>query len=143
MRLTVDNADADISLVTYNDGLNYGRFDAPDLEVYPYSAFFPRAEFVRLLADIYDKCNVELKRDDEITGEVSELAAAGWPSLADLLSRSDLAVETIETFFDRDTFHAFGLYQSNADLVINSTDSVHLDADNVIISGRCFRRRVA
>ena len=143
MRLTVDNADADLSLVTYNDGLNYGRFDVPDLEVHTYSLFFPRAEFVRLLGDVYDKCIAELKRDDEITGEMSDLSAAGWPALADLLSRNALAVETIETFFDRDTFHAFGLYKPNADLIINSTDTIRVDTDNVIISGRCFRRRVA
>ena len=78
-----------------------------------------------------------------MTGEVSGLAVAGWPPLDDLLNRSDLAVQTIGTFFDRDTFRAFGLYRVDADLVINSTDSVRVDVDNVIISGRCFRRRVA
>ena len=143
MRLTVDNADVDLSLVTYNDGLNYGRFDTPGLEIHDYAAFFPHAEFVRLLSGTYAKCIAELKHDDEITGEVSALGAAGWPSIADLLGYSDLAVETIETFLDRDTFNAFGLDRPDAELVINSTDAVRVDADNVIISGRCFRRRVA
>ena len=143
MRLTVDNTDVDLSLVTYNDGLNYGRFDAPELAIHDYAAFFPRADFIRLLSASYAKCMTELKHDDEITGEVSGLAVAGWPPLDDLLNRSDLAVQTIGTFFDRDTFRAFGLYRVDADLVINNTDSVRVDVDNVIISGRCFRRRVA
>ena len=68
MRLTVDNTDVDLSLVTYNDGLNYGRFDAPELAIHDYAAFFPRADFIRLLSASYAKCMTELKHDDDWRG---------------------------------------------------------------------------
>ena len=140
VRLTVDNTYVALSLVTYNDGLNYGRFDAPGLEIHSYAAFFPRTDFIRLLSADYAKCMAELKRDDERTGEVSDLAAAGWPPLSQLLTNADLAAETIECFLCRDTFNAFGLLHTDADFVINSTDVVRVDTENVIIMGRCFRR---
>ncbi len=143
MRLTVDSTDVDASLVTCNHGLNYGRFDFTSLTVHPYSASFPHREFVRRLADTYAKCVDELKHDDDVTGEESDLAAAGWPSLEELLTMSELAIDTIETFLDRDAFAAFGLIQPDAEFTINSTESVLVDSDNVIISGRCFRRVVA
>lgn len=140
MRLTIDKTDVDRSLVTYNDGLNYGRFDFPGLEIHNYAVFFPQADFIRLVSTDYLRCMDELNDEDEFAGEVCPLAAAGFPPLDTLLTNFALAADTIKTFLDRDTFAAFGMLNSTADLVINSTDSVYVDSEYVVINGRCFRR---
>ena len=140
MVIYIDGNRVDPTTVTYNSGLNYGRFDADGILVESYTLVLDRDALINRLRSHYDRCVRELKHDDEITGERSELARLGWPTLDRLINYDDLFAETILTYLDRDLFSEFIQGQPTAKYVINSTERVELRGDNVLIVGRCFTR---
>jgi len=139
--IAVDGARVPAAMVGTNEGLNYGQLDG--LETAAYQAALPLAcldwfgpAFVELVE--------ELREDDRqyAVDDPSEFAAIGYPrTLREAAQHPELLAKALATYADRDLLgHHFPFVEATAKFVINSTESVWVIADQVVIRGRCWVR---
>ncbi len=143
MKITVDQQVVPAELVTYNDGLGYGRFDKGDIEVHSYSLYVDRESLIEKLHETYQVCCEEIKRDDAICGEPSSFQVMGYSSLREAFDHPEQLAEVITTYFQQDIFQSYLPGGEDATFVINSTDKVLATNDGVLIEGRCFKHRLS
>jgi len=66
----LDEVVTNTNLITYNDGLNYGRFDAPDLKIHEYRIEISREDFIREIQAKFWDCLCEMRKDDKATVKI-------------------------------------------------------------------------
>lgn len=136
--IAIANRPVPATLVGTNDGLGYGKFHRhPPI---PYQAILPIAcldWFAPKFAALAD----EMRDDDQHDDDPSPFAQIDWPrTLPDAANHPSALAEIVEIFCDRQLLaHHFPFNQQRTHYVINSTDAVHVLADQIIIRGRCFR----
>lgn len=123
-----------------NDGLNYGRFDAPGLEVHSYEFSATAEEIIGAFSKAFDDLVTEMRVDDRNDEDPSPLLRMGYPTLQDAFAQPNDLAEVIEIFLDRNILEHFVPGTELSEFVINSTDSIHVDQYAVLLRGRCFRR---
>jgi hypothetical protein len=136
----VDGARVDPSLLGTNDGLNYGRFDAPGLEVHTYEVRIEIEELLPAMAGAFDDLVVEMRTDDRLDVEPSALMRMGYPSLRAAFDHPAELREVIDIFMHRDILVAFAPYTAQSEFIVNSTDEILVDDAGLTLRGRCFRR---
>jgi hypothetical protein len=138
--LLVDGKQVPLRSVGTNDGLGYGRFHVPGLEIHDYELFVGRDELVARMSEEFDALVAEMKEDDRLDDEPSALQRMGYPTLPDAFQHPEDFEKVIRTFLDRDILVAFLPFTEESDLVVNSTDQIRVTREGVTLSGRCFRR---
>ena len=89
----------------------------------------------------YTEAVVELRADDLQTGEQpEEWSRLGYPPLERLFEHPEVLCEVIRTYFVGDILRARLAQPATAAFIINSTDRVAMDENDVVIAGRCFSR---
>src|SRR5689334_4389619 len=98
----VDGATIEPALLGTNDGLNYGRFDAPGLEVHAYEVRVGIEEVLAAKSADFDKLVEEMRTDDLLDDEPSALMRMGYPTMRDAFAHPDDLREVIRIFMDRE-----------------------------------------
>ena len=140
-RLWVDGRSIEPAFLATNDGLNYGRFDAPGLEVHTYELVVTRGELIKAFSAAFDSLVAEMREDDLHDDHPSALKRMNYPSLNDAFFQPSELEEVIEIFLDREILSRWTPLTDACEFVINSTDAIQVTAAGVTLSGRCFRRR--
>jgi hypothetical protein len=141
MKISISEKDKSFDEITFNDGLNYGRFDSDEIEVFPYEFCIAREEFISLMSGSYKNCLEEIKADDLLCNETSAFSQMDYVGINQAFDHPEAFSEAIETYFDRELFGKAIGHSENREFVINSTERVEVECDKVTISGRCFRRQ--
>ena len=81
MKVLVNDVEANINSVTFNDGLNYGRFDTEAINVFPYQFEISKNDFISLMSENYRQCMDEVKVDDEQFNDSSPFKKMGYVSI--------------------------------------------------------------
>jgi hypothetical protein len=136
MRISINSEEVLEAEVSYNDGLNYGRFDSR--EILPYEYSIDKEEFISLMADVYQECLEEMKLDDTKYNEESAFRKMNYTEIDGAFDRPEGFAEAIETFFDRQLFEkTLGMARTRK-YILNSTDKVEVSNETIKIIGRCF-----
>ncbi|MCO1335834.1 hypothetical protein MO867_15980 [Microbulbifer sp. OS29] len=141
MRVSISSEETSCEDITYNDGLNYGRFDLCEFEVFPYKYSIGKDEFVSLMYRTYEDCRKEIRRDDISCNEISSFSQMNYADIISAFDHPEAFAEAIENFFDRELFEKTLGYSENKKFIINSTEKVEVSNDKITIIGRCFRRQ--
>ncbi len=141
MIFLIDGIIKDTNLITYNDGLNFGRFDVPGLIIKNYSIEIEKDEFVQQLQDEFWRCLCEIREDDKATGEDSPFKKSGYKPLPQMFDHPDELSECITIWFDIYIFRKFIGYKDTFEYVINSTDEIKVHDSKVLIKGKCFKNK--
>jgi len=139
MRVSINNEETSIDEISYNDGLNYGRFDSSEIEVFPYEYSINKDEFVSLMSRTYEQCREEIKLDDINCNETSAFSQMDYADICSAFNHPEAFAEAIETFFDRELFEKTLGHSKTPKFILNSTEKVEIGYDQITIIGRCFR----
>ena len=142
-RFWLDGQSVEASVLATNDGLNYGRFDAPGLEVHTYELVVTRGELSAAFSVAFDSLVAEMREDDLHDDHPSALKRMNYPTLNDAFFHPSELEEVIRIFLDREILARWTPLTEASEFVINSTDAIQVTAAGVTLSGRCFRRRRA
>jgi hypothetical protein len=137
----VDGEALEQALLGTNDGLNYGRFDAPGLEVHAYEVRVGIDEVLAAMSADFDKLVEEMRTDDLLDDEPSALMRMGYPTMRDAFAHPDDLREVIRIYMHREILWTFAPFSERSDYIINSTDEIHVAPDGLRFVGRCFARR--
>ena len=138
----MDGEVAKSDLVTYNDGLNFGRFDTPGLRVRKYRLEIDKDEFIREIQDEFWDCLRKVREDDKATGDNSPFKRSGYKRLPQMFEHPHELAECIDIWFDRYTLDKFIGLKDTFDYVINSIDEIKVTEMKVLLSGKCFEKKV-
>jgi hypothetical protein len=131
------------SKVGSNDGLGFGRFNEPNLDIHAYELFVPADELTAALSDRFDALVAEMKTDDLLDVEPSALRRMSYPSLAGAFCHPIELEEVIRDHLHRDILQIFTPFSASTELIINSTDEIRVTDRGVTLIGRCFRKRAS
>ena len=139
MEIYVNNTLTDPSLVTYNNGLNFGRFLSHN-KVLDYKIIMSKARFISLLETPYQKALDDIREDDFTYDETSDFTDIDYCSFEELLPNSEGLTAIVDTYLHHQLFHPL-LQHSNFEYVINRIDIIEVVEDDVHIIGKCFKKR--
>ena len=142
MILYVDGIATNTNLITYNDGLNFGRFDTPGLRIHKYKLEIDKDEFIKEIQDEFWHCLCEVREDDKTTGDHSPFKRSAYKPLSQMFEHPHELAECIDIWFDRYILDKFIGLKDTFDYVINSTDEIKVTETKVLLSGKCFERKV-
>lgn len=126
------------NLVSYNDGLNYGRFQESLKNVHPFIIELKLSEFIKLLEPEYNSIMEDIRADDLQYNEDSDFKAVNYCSLRELINNSYYLNEIFKYFLDRFLFSK--LFKTTSfKYVINATDSINVENETVHVYGRAFK----
>ncbi len=126
--------------IVVNDGLNYGRFDNVRSTIYEYKFFVDRDELVASMSSSFTEIVEEMREDDKLDNEETELMKMGYPSLEQAFETPKLLADAISIFMDRDILVHYLPYTESYDYIINSTDRIVVDSSGLHIYGRCIAK---
>ena len=141
MKVSISNEEESIDNITYNDGLNYGRFDSSEIEVFPYEYSIAKEEFVSLMSSSYEECLEEIRRDDISCNETSAFSQMNYADINSAFEHPEAFAEVIETFFERELFEKTLAENEARAFILNSTEKVEVSNEKITITGRCFKRK--
>ncbi len=139
MKVLIEGVEEAIESVTYNDGLNYGRFDAGNIDIFSYEFVLTKSEFISLMSVSYQQCMVEIKADDEACNDSSPFKEMGYVAVDEAFHYPEHLAEAVSTFFDRELYSKVLGGAESAKFIINSTEKIEINNDRINIFGRCFR----
>lgn len=139
--LLFDGQAAPLSSLGMHDGLGYGRFDAPGLEVHSYEFFVSSGELAVAMSEEFDALVAEMREDDLLVDERSAFQRMEYPTLRHAFRHPKELEEVIDTFLHHDILVRFVPFSDRSEFVINSTDEIRVTESGVTLAGRCFRVR--
>lgn len=141
MNVYINDFEVDKSLIYFNTGLNFGRFDFDGIQIDNYKITLSVAEFIGLIEADYNKIRDEIKLDDEVQDETSPFTAISYGTITELLQNKESLQEIITTYLDTILFGKLFLQTKNPGFIINSTDLVAKMNNQIEISGRSYRKK--
>ena len=132
--ILIDNISVNQDDITYNDGLNFGRFTTSS-ETKDFTIEITKAAFLLKLNDIYDVVKSEIKIDDDMYNDTSEFSKVNYCSLEELLTKPTSLFEIFTTYL-QDPFFVY-LTSKNPTFVINSISKI-IVANDIKIQGKVF-----
>ena len=85
MKVLLNDAEIDKTILTLNDGLNYGRFDIDNILIDNYKIIISIKEFIQLIEKEYFEIRDKIQLDDEQYNDTSEFSSINYPSLDELI----------------------------------------------------------
>ncbi|PLX14425.1 MAG: hypothetical protein C0598_01325 [Marinilabiliales bacterium] len=142
MKVLLNDAEIDKTLLTLNDGLNYGRFDIDNILIDNYKIIISIKEFIQLIEKEYFEIRDQIQLDDEQYNDTSEFSSINYPSLDELIIKFPQHLQEIfTTYFDKIFFAKLFTNSNNPDFVINSTDKISIINGYFEISGRTYSKQ--
>lgn len=141
MKVVIEGVEAALESVTYNDGLNYGRFDSGNIDIFSYEFTLTKSEFISLMSVSYQQCMTEIKADDETFNDSSPFKEMGYVAIEEAFHYPEHLGEAVSTFFDRELYGKVLGKSEFVSFVINSTEKIEINNERISIVGRCFRHR--
>lgn len=138
MEIYLNNTLTEPSLVTYNDGLNFGRFFSHNI-VLDYKIIMSKTNFFKLLEKPYHVALEEIKADDIKYNETSDFSELNYCSLEELLPNSEGLTTIVDVYLRNELFQDI-LKPHTFKYVINTLESIQLVEDQLLIEGKCFER---
>ena len=139
MKITINNSIVKNNTVSFNSGMNYGRFH--DIEAIPYQIEFEKVFFTELLEEIYTKVRDEIYEDDSKHNETSNFTDTNYCSFSELLTLNEGLQEVFISYLDRTLFEkTLSNNGTSFTYVINSTDSIEVVGDFILVKGKCFSK---
>lgn len=123
-------------MLTINAGLNYGRFF--DAKTQNYEIRLSKSEFVSQIEKEYIAIREEIKKDDSTYNDSSNFQATNYCSLEKLFKFKYEFDEIVRTYLDRTLLQKLFPESPNNKYVINSTELVCVDGEEICITGRVF-----
>jgi hypothetical protein len=93
MTFYLEGHPVEISKITYNDGLNFGRFTQRDAIIKSFQIKLPLSHFMKLLEPQYNIVLEDIKADDKHYNDSSDFKTANYCSLNQLLNKDHLFKE--------------------------------------------------
>lgn len=143
MQLLIDGNVTDITVITVNDGLNFGRLsNISKSHISEYEIVLTKEEFVQLVEPNYNSIRNEIKQDDIQFNDSSEFSQTGYCSLQELLDHEKELDLIFKNYLDRELFIKIFPSTETSLYIINSTDTIIVDNGLVKISGRAFEKSI-
>ena len=139
VRVLIEGVEVEMESVTFNDGLNYGRFDSRNIDIYSYEFSLTKSEFISLMSASFQKCMVEIKADDEVYNDSSPFKEMGYVAIEDAFDYPEHLGEAMSTYFDRELYGKVLGSAKSSSFIVNSTEKVEINDERINIIGRCFR----
>ena len=137
----IDGVVTNTNLITYNDGMNFGRLDTPDLRIHKYKLEIDKDEFIEEVQDEFWECLCEIREDDHATDDNSPFKRTGYKALSQMFEHPHELAECIDIWLDRYVLDKFIGFKNIFNFVINSMDEIKVTETKVILSGKCFERK--
>ena len=141
MEVYMNEITVDMSLIDVNTGLNFGRFDNDGLLTDKYHIKLTFKEFIAAIEADYNTIRDEIKMDDETQHETSAFAIIDYGSITALLKNKQALQDITITYLDRILFSKLFTQTHKARYIINSTEKVAANNDQIEISGRSYRKK--
>ncbi len=142
MNVYINESEVDKSLISFNTGLNYGRFDYEGLIIENYRIILSVAEFIDTIQSEYLSIRDEIKLDDDAQNETSAFTAINYGSISALLNNNnnEPLQNIMTTYLDKIFFSKLFSQSNNSRFIINSTEVIELKNDTIEINGRTFKK---
>lgn len=143
IKIFLNGEEIEIHKISYNSGMNYGQMHRIESDrIGHYEIRISKHHFISNIADFYNSVRDEIKNDDLKHDDDSPFKESNYKDLADLLYPGSPLIETfgfVERDFLANVFDHL-LHDENTKLkgIINSTDSIDIEQEQVIIKGRTF-----
>ena len=138
MKVCINESVVDNGFISFNTGLNYGRFNFEDLIIDNYKIILSIQEFIGSIQQDYKSIREEIKLDDELQNETSEFTTINYGSITELLNNNQALQDIITSYLDKILFRKLFSQSYKASFIINSTDLVEIIGDSIEISGRSY-----
>lgn len=138
MNVYIDGLEVSPNNVTYNNGEDFGRFNTSGIIVHHYKMVIHKNELLASLRHEFWALLEEAREDENMFHGGSPFKKSGYKPLHEMFGFPKELALTIKIWFDRYLFEKLLPKQDGYSYMINSTDSISVDGEEVIINGRSF-----
>lgn len=136
MKVLLNQIEVNKELFIVNDGLNYGRFF--DNKTKEYEIRLNDSEIINLIENEYNAVRDEIRIDDTIHNDTSDFSNTNYCSLTKLLEYESDFESIMKTYLDRNLFAKLFTETPNNKFVINSTESICINKNEIVIKGKVY-----
>lgn len=140
MKVLLQGIETNKKQVTFNRGLNFGRFNGRSTKAY--EIHISEIEFINLIEKEYDEIRDEIELDDKAMSETSHFSNTNYCSLTELLKYESDFEAIVTTYLDRLLFAKLFTESTESKYVINSTDAIKVHDNLIIFKGKIFELEV-
>lgn len=137
MQVTIRGTKIDTTLISYNDGLNFGRF-SDDTVIIPYEIVLEKGNFIKHLEKEYNTIKEEIRLDDVTQNETSGFTNTNYCSLVELLNHPEDLQEIFSTYLDKILFEKLFKNANSVKYIINSTATIVHKNNIIYIRGNVY-----
>ena len=137
MKVFLNSIEIDNESLCVNSGLNYGRFFKHKTK--EYEIRLSDSEIINLIENEYNAVRDEIKIDDALFSDTSNFSIINYCSLTKLLKYESHFELIMKTYLDRNLFAKLFTETPNNKYVINSTDSICINKNEIVIKGKVFK----
>lgn len=137
MKVLLNNIEVTKETLAVNRGMNYGRFYNYYTETYEIQ--LSTSEFFHLIENDYDTIRNEIKMDDQLYKDDSDFKSTNYCSLSELLTYKSEFEAIVKTYLDQPLFDKLFSSSASNTFVVNSTESVSVIQNIIIIKGKAYR----
>ncbi|WP_139181101.1 hypothetical protein [Winogradskyella thalassocola] len=137
MKVLLNNIEVTKETLLVNSGMNYGRFYNHYTE--DYEIQLSTSEFIHLIESEYNNIRNEIKIDDQRHEDDSDFKSTNYCTLSELLVYKSEFEAIVKTYLDQILFDKLFSNSASNTFVINSTESVSVIENKVVISGKAYR----
>jgi hypothetical protein len=141
MKVYLNSIEIDKESLCVNSGLNYGRFF--DNNTKEYEIRLNNSEVIDLIENEYNAVRDEIKADDSLFNDKSDFSNTNYCSLTELLKYEADFESIIKTYLDKNLFSKLFTETPNNKFVINSTESICVIKNEIVIKGKVFELGVS
>jgi len=139
MKILLDHVETTIESFTVNDGLNFGRFY--NHKKIPFELYLSKKEIIKSIEKEYDKIRDELKNDDKLYNDSSDFTNTNYCSLNELFKHESDFEIILKTYLDRKLYGKIFNGNNKFRYVINSTSSIKIRDNSIVIRGEVYERK--
>lgn len=137
MKVFLNRIEIDNESLCVNSGLNYGRFF--NHKTKEYEIRLNDSEIINLIENEYNAVRDEIRIDDMLFNDTSDFSNTNYCSLIELLKYESHFELIMKTYLDRSLFGKLFTEMPNNKYVINSTDSICINKNEIVIKGKVYK----
>lgn len=136
MELRLNQIKANKEHFTVNLDLNFGRFG--NEKAHSYEICLKCNEFILLIEDEYNDIKKDIEEDDKAYNDTSDFSVTNYCSLDELMKLPIEFDSIFKGYLDRLLFTKLFYDSPKNKFVINSTELIKVEKDEIIIRGKVF-----
>jgi hypothetical protein len=142
MVFKINNTSLPLNQMGYNDGLNFGRYDASlKMEFVDFELILSNTEIIECIEQDYFSIRNEIRLDDIIYADESSFQKAGYKDLKDLLFPNSGLEAIILDYLDRKIYQKLTQFNMSPNYIINGTSQILIEVDTIRIIGKAGVKR--